>query len=139
MQKRENETNSRPKLTLAQFLITRRRGTEPAYSGRYCNFTEEGTYRCVCCGNALFSSKTKYSQHSKWPTFWAPLSPWSVKTEKEVFHFMIRNKVACSRCDHHLGYVFEDGRPPAGIRYFINSAALMFVKKAEQRERTPAG
>jgi peptide-methionine (R)-S-oxide reductase len=123
----KSETEWRRKLTPEQYRITRQKGTEPVYSGKYHDFNGSGTYRCVCCGNALFSSAAKYKGKAKWATFWAPLSNWSVKTAKEIFHFMIRNEVSCSRCDAHLGYVFEDGRPPTGVRYFINSAAMTFV------------
>ena len=114
-------------LTPEQFAVTRRKGTEPAYSGRYCDFEGAGVYRCVCCGNALFSSEAKFSVRSKWPTFWAPVAKENIRTAREILHFMIRNEVLCSCCDAHLGYVFEDGRPPLGVRYFINSCALTFV------------
>jgi len=114
-------------LTPEQFAVTRMKATEPAYSGRYCDFEGAGIYRCVCCGNALFSSEAKFAVRSKWPTFWAPVAKENVRTAREILHFMIRNEVLCSRCDAHLGYVFEDGRPPLGVRYFINSCALTFV------------
>jgi peptide-methionine (R)-S-oxide reductase len=123
----------RRKLTPEQYRITRQKGTEPAYTGKYHNFNGTGVYRCVCCGNALFNSEAKYKVKAKWPTFWAPVTNHSVKAAKEIRHFMIRNEVSCSGCDAHLGYVFEDGRPPAGVRYFINSAALLFVGKNERR------
>jgi peptide-methionine (R)-S-oxide reductase len=120
-------------LTPEQYCITRQKGTEPPYSGRYNNFNGNGTYHCVCCGNALFSSTAKFKVQSKWPTFWAPVSCKSVKTAKDIFHFMIRNEVSCSKCNAHLGYVFEDGRPPVGVRYFINSASLLFDANKESR------
>lgn len=118
-------------LTPEQYRITRQKGTEPPYSGRYNNCNGNGTYHCVCCGNALFSSTAKFNVLSKWPTFWAPVSCKSVKTAKDISHFMIRNEVSCSQCSAHLGYVFEDGRPPIGIRYFVNSASLSFAAKKE--------
>ena len=114
-------------LTPEQFAVTRMKGTEPAYSGRYHDFNGMGVYRCVCCGNALFSSGAKFEIRSKWPTFWEPVAKENIRTVKEVQHFMIRNEVLCACCDAHLGYVFDDGRPPAGVRYFINSCALTFV------------
>jgi peptide-methionine (R)-S-oxide reductase len=119
------------KLTPEQYRITQQKGTEPAYSGRYHDFNENGIYRCICCGNDLFSSGAKFIAKAKWPAFWAPAGTGSVKTAREIFHFMIRNEVRCTHCDAHLGYVFEDGRPPTGVRYFINSAALLFVATRE--------
>jgi peptide-methionine (R)-S-oxide reductase len=121
------------KLTWEQYRITRLKGTESAYSGRYHDFNERGTYHCVCCGYALFSSAAKFKGKAKWPTFWVPLSNVSVKTEKEIIHFMVRKEVACRGCDAHLGYVFEDGRPPTGVRYFINSAAINFIEQEERK------
>ena len=122
-----SETEWQRVLTPEQYAVTRRKGTEPAYAGRYCDFTGIGVYRCVCCGNALFSSRSKYATRSKWPTFWEPVAKENVTTTKEILHFMIRNEVLCACCDAHLGYMFEDGRPPSGVRYFINSCALTFV------------
>ena len=121
------ETYWKRMLTPEQFAVTRRKGTEPAYSGKYHDFNGVGVYRCVCCGNALFSSETKFAVRSKWPTFWAPVASENIRTSREILHFMIRNEVLCACCDAHLGYVFEDGRPPVGVRYFINSCALTFV------------
>jgi peptide-methionine (R)-S-oxide reductase len=123
----------RRKLTWEQYRITRLKGTEAAYSGIYHDFNERGMYHCVCCGNALFSSAAKFKGKAKWPTFWVPLSNVSVKTEKEILHVMVRKEVVCHGCDAHLGYVFEDGRPPTGVRYFINSAALNFIAQVEWR------
>ena len=114
-------------LTPEQFVVTRRKGTEPAYTGKYCDFNGVGVYRCACCDNALFSSEAKFGTRSKWPTFWAPVARENVRTARDIMHFMIRNEVLCARCDAHLGYVFEDGRPPVGVRYLINSCALLFV------------
>lgn len=131
--KRKADETERQYLTAEQYYITRQKGTEPPFSDRYHIFNGDGTYHCVCCGNALFSSATKHKVLSKWPTFWAPISVRSVKTAKEIFHFMIRNEVSCSQCDAHLGYVFEDGRPPVGVRYFVNSASLSFVPKNEMQ------
>jgi len=118
-------------LTPEQFAVMRRKGTEPAYSGKYCDFQGVGVYRCACCGNALFSSEAKLEERdgarSKWPTFRAPVSRENIRTAREILYFMIRNEVSCACCDAHLGYLFEDGRPPAGAGYFINSCALTFV------------
>ncbi len=141
---KRNENEWQKNLTAEQYRITRQKGTEPAYSGRYHDFNESGTYRCICCGNDLFSSKEKFSAKAKWPIFWAPAGVRSVRTSREIFHFMVRNEVTCAHCDAHLGYVFEDGRPPTGIRYFINSAALLFVasgipQRASCEQRVPSG
>ncbi len=119
------------RLTPEQYRITQQKGTEPAYSGIYHDFHEKGIYRCVCCGNDLFSSEAKFSARAKWPAFLAPAGPGSVRTSREIFHFMVRNEVLCIQCDAHLGYVFEDRGQPTGIRYFINSAALRFVAARE--------
>jgi len=133
----KNDAEWRRILTPDQYRITREKGTERAWSGRYHDFNGTGVYQCVCCGNRLFSSREKYTVPGKWPMFWAPLAPRNVKTRREIFHFIIRNEVLCSRCDAHLGYVFEDGRSPAGVRYFINSAALSFRENC-LRARRPA-
>ena len=127
-----NETNDarevdwKRRLTAEQFRVTRLRKTEPPFSGKYCFSNNTGQYRCICCGNVLFSSEAKFRAVSKWPMFWEPIEEGRVKTAREIFHFMIRNEVSCRVCDAHLGYVFEDGRPPKGVRYYINSAALTF-------------
>jgi peptide-methionine (R)-S-oxide reductase len=129
----KSESEWRRKLTPEQYRVTRQKGTEPPYSGRYHHFNKSGIYRCICCGNDLFSSEAKFSAKSKWPAFWTPAGINSVSTATEIFHFMVRNEVTCAQCDAHLGYVFEDGRPPTGLRYFVNSAALMFIEKKECR------
>ncbi|NTW59327.1 MAG: peptide-methionine (R)-S-oxide reductase MsrB [Nitrospirae bacterium] len=126
-------------LTPEQYRITREKGTERPWSGRYHDFNGTGVYLCVCCGSRLFSSREKYAVPGKWPTFWAPIAPRNVKTRREISRFVIRNEVLCSRCDAHLGYVFEDGRPPAGVRYFINSAALSFVENCLRARRPDVG
>jgi peptide-methionine (R)-S-oxide reductase len=114
-------------LSAEQFHITREKGTEPAFTGEYWDSKEEGTYRCVCCGTALFSSEDKYDSGSGWPSFVRPIDETSIGTERDESHGMVRTEVACRSCGAHLGHVFPDGPHPTGRRYCINSASLRLV------------
>jgi peptide-methionine (R)-S-oxide reductase len=120
----------RKQLTPAAFDITRKAGTEMAFTGALLNLHEKGLFRCICCDTALYSSETKFESGTGWPSFWAPIAKENVQEISDRTFGMTRTAVSCPRCDAHLGHVFDDGPRPTGLRYCMNSVAMQFVKSA---------